>query len=127
MRCKLQIETQRRKTKSRNRSLIFKPIPRLPSGFSYDSSVSSDFGTSSDDDDGHQSMEDNDIVTIDDETLEDVYFEIAATLPYSDDELETENDDEQRECERVPADSVCTMTATATTPPETGKVIERGT
>lgn len=92
---RIQIETERRKSYSRHPSLIFKPIPILPTGdLVQDDSFSSDFDSSSpcsdssDASEGDRIVDNNKMVAIDDETLEDVYFEIAATLPYSDEEEE---------------------------------------
>lgn len=85
---RIQIEMDRRKSAERQRqpSLIFKPIPMFipPSGklcdiLSDDSFSDFDF-SSEEDDDGFESLQNQPY--IDDDTLEDVYFEMAATLPY---------------------------------------------
>eukprot|EP01084_Bolivina_argentea_P090997 163874_1 len=76
---RIQIETERRKSKSRHPSLIFKPIPQLPTGVGNSDSddTSSDFDSDSDED--YNKIDNNNMVVIDDETLEDIQFEIAAT------------------------------------------------
>eukprot|EP01083_Nonionella_stella_P166938 559723_1 len=85
---RIQIETERRRMKHRARqpSLIFKPVPNLPSGTVSDGSTSSsDFDVDEDSDD---EMNDDKLIVIDDDTLEDIMFQIAAILPYYDDSFE---------------------------------------